>query len=189
MYIQFLVFWLHLLLPCYPGLYFNSFCTYISTGDLKKKNTSSVFPTEWGFNFFTLSISCLYLCLWSLPGMIFILGSHRIPSLFPEQLFQKRPRVNFKTKNEESKRKNTELIVGDLLNQLSQAREVQFKRRDFAFRIWGFLQLTCQSLEPRKGNSVIIPRDKVFSPDVPIPKHSSLAPEEVFKKKGLGWLS
>lgn len=97
--------------------------------------------------------------------------------------------MNFKTKNEEGKRKSTELIAEDLLNQLSQAREVQFKRRDFAFRIWRFFQLKCQSLEPRKGNSIIIPRDQVFSPDVPIPKHSSLAPEEVFKKKGLGWLS
>ena len=59
------------------GIYFTSFCIYISTGDLKKM-LGSGFTTAWGFNFFSPPICQLHLRSWSFPGTIFILGFHGI---------------------------------------------------------------------------------------------------------------
>ena len=124
--------------------------------------------------------------------MISILGFHsRIPSPFPEQLFQKRPLV--KPKNEEGKSKSRELIAGALLNPPSQAWKWPFKGRvDFAFPVCWLPSTEIPKFGTQRGEvySIIIPKNQVFPPDDYIPKHSSLAsPQEGFGKKGLRWLS
>lgn len=93
--------------------------------------------------------------------------------------------------NEKGKSESTELKAGALLNQLSQAREQQFKRRDFAFRICWLPPTEKPKFGTQKGklDSIIIPKDQVFSPDVSIPKQFFVCSEEAFTKKGLGWLA
>lgn len=95
--------------------------------------------------------------------------------------------------NEKGKSKSTELIAGALLNQLSQAREQRYKRRDFAFRICWLPPTEKPKFGTQKGklDTIIIPKDQVFSPDVCIPKQFFACSRSSFHEKGprvAGWV-